>query len=228
MSPKRMNGTAYDIPDYILALIWFTGTISGDAILIRNMDPYVAETIARRIGVSAWMQQNTRERTRQVCKIDRVATVETMREIGFTGAQDENRVPPPADTLTLAKAFAETHTTLGWQLHYDRRHSMDKDFACYIPRLQYCARPKIMQAYVDALASLGCTPPRLLCPAANGSSATVIYTSHTQMAAMHRVLSPPIDGETHEDFWERFYAHINSKPIPYHKYKANGGPGLDE
>lgn len=219
MCPKRMDGTAFDIPDYILALIWFTGTISGDAILIRNTDPYVAKTIARRIGVSGWIQ-NTREKTRQVCKISRVSMIETMREIGFTGSQDENRLPPPVDTLALAKAFAETHTTFGWQLRYDRRHSMDKDFAYYIPRLQYCARTKIMQAYVDALASLGCTQQRLLCPAANGESATVNYTSHAQMDAMYRVLSTPIDGETHEDFWERFYAHINSNPIPYQKYKS--------
>lgn len=222
MSPKRMGRTVYDISDYILALIWFTGTISGDAILIRNTDPYVAKTIARRIGVSGWIQQNTRERARWVCKINRVDMIATMRGIGFTGAQDENRLPPPVDALTLAKAFAETHTTLGWQLRYDRRHYMDKDFAYYIPRLQYCARPKIMQVYVDALANLGCAQPRLLCPAANGASATVIYTSHTQMVAMHRMLSPPIDGETHEEFWECFHEHINSKPIPYHKYKAKG------
>ena len=219
MCPKRIDGTAFDIPDYILALIWFTSTISGDAILIRNTDPYIAKTIARRIGVSGWIQ-NTRERTRQVCKISRVSMIETMREIGFTGAQDENRLPPPVDTLALAKAFAETHTTFGWQIRYDRRHRMDKDFAYYIPRLQYCARTKIMQAYVDALASLGCTQPRLLFPAANGTSATVNYTSHAQMDAIYRVLSTPIDGETHEDFWERFYAHINSNPIPYQKYKS--------
>lgn len=219
MSPKRMDGTAYDLPDYILALIWFSGTISGDAILIRNTDPYVVNTIARRLGVSAWERPNKREGVRAVCKIERVSLVESLRGIGFTGIQDEDRIPPPVDTLTLAKAFAETHTTMGWQLHYDRRHSMDKDYACYIPRIQYCARPKIMQAYVDALAGLGCTQPRQLYPAANGVSATVIYTSQKQMLAMHRVLSPPVDGESHEDFWERFYLHINAKPIPYHKYK---------
>lgn len=221
MSPKRMDGTAYDLPDYILALIWFSGTISGDAILIRNTDPYVVNTIARRLGVSVWERPNKREGVRAVCKIERVSLVESLRGIGFTGIQDEDRVPPPVDTLALAKAFAETHTTFGWQLRYDRRHSRDKDHACYVPRLQYCARPKIMQAYVDALAKLGCTPPRQLYAAANGVSAAVIYTSQTQMAGMHRVLSPPINGETNEDFWERFYLHINAKPIPYHQYKES-------
>lgn len=221
MSPKRMDGTAYDLPDYILALIWFSGTISGDAILVRNTDPYVVNTIARCVGVSVWEQPNRREGVRAACKIDRVALVESLREIGFSGVQDEDRIPPPVDTLTLAKAFAETHTTFGWQLHYDRRHSMDKDYACYIPRLQHCARPKIMQAYVDALAKLGCAPPRLIHAAANGVSAAVIYTSQKQMVAIHRVLSPPVGGETHEDFWERFYLHINAKPIPYHQYKES-------
>ncbi len=221
MSPKRMDGTAYDLPDYILALIWFTGTISGDAILIRNTDPYVVNTIARRLGVSAWERPNKREGVRTVCKIERVSLTESLREIGFAGIQDEDRIPPPVDTLALTKAFAETHTTFGWQLRYDRRHSRDKDHAYYIPRLQYCARPKIMQAYVDALAKLGCTPPRQLYAAANGVSAAVIYASQMQMAAIHRVLSPPVDGESHEDFWERFYLHINTKPIPYHQYKES-------
>lgn len=221
MSPKRMDGTAYDLPDYILALIWFSCTISGDAILIRNTDPYVVNTIARRLGVSVWERPNKREGVRAVCKIERVSLVESLRGIGFTGIQDEDRIPPPVDTLALAKAFAETHTTFGWQLRYDRRHSRDKDHAYYIPRLQYCARPKIMQAYVDALTELGCTPPRQLYTAANGVSVAVIYTSQTQMAAMHRVLSPPVDGETNEDFWERFYLHINAKPIPYQQYKES-------
>lgn len=40
MSPKRMDGTTYDLPDYILALIWFSGTISGDAILIRKRETH--------------------------------------------------------------------------------------------------------------------------------------------------------------------------------------------
>lgn len=214
----RQADELLDLPDYILSLIWLTGTISGDAILIRNTDRYFADVVSHHIDSSVWSRQRPDGRSQYVCKISGKGIVQALRELGFAGSKDACRLPPPVEPLIFAKSFAETHTSFVWQLQYDRHRPRDKRYARYAPCITSCAAPAILEGYADALHALGIAPARKISPAANSISACIRYTSHTQLKAMHTLLSPDLGSGTHIDFWAAFDDHISTPPVPYFVY----------
>lgn len=214
-SRLRQADELLDLPEYILSLIWFTGTISGDAILIRNTDRYYIDTVARHISASTWGRKRPDGRDQYVCKIAGVGLVQALHDLGFTGSKDADKQPPPVSTLAFAKAFAETHTSFVLQLRYNRRHPGDKRFAYYVPCISSCASPAILETYAYALNTLGIAPTRKIAPASNGTSALLRYTSNAQLRALHAQLSIDLGSGTHTAFWAAFDTHITQPPIPY-------------
>lgn len=212
------------LPDYILALIWFSGTISGDAILIRNIDRYCIDAIRQHIKASTWRSETPDGRERFLCKISGVELVQALRDMGFTGIKDAARQQPPVPELPFAKAFTELHTSFVWQLRYNRRYPRDKRYASYAPCIALCASVPVLDAYAGALCELGIAPPRKVGTAANGTSAAMRYTSNAQLREMHHQLSPDLGSGTHAAFWDAFDRHISQPPIPYF-VKAGQGDG---
>lgn len=198
-----------ELPDYILALIWFNGSICGDAIVIRNADTYVISAIADNVKAASWSRTDT-----NVAKISGVQIVKAFKDMGFSGKKDTNRNPPPIEPLPLAKAYIETHASMTRFLQHDRRKP-GRENGCYKPCIKVCAAPAVMDSLIFALQYLDIAPYRRVSPAANGISATVAYTSLTQLQAMHSVLSADFGDGTNSAFWERFETHISQKPIPY-------------
>lgn len=204
-----------ELPDYILALIWFTGSISGDTILIRHSDPCIAQTISKHIKSAAWEREKT-----TVCKISGHGIVSALRSLGFSGKKDNERTPPQIEPLPLAKAYLETHASLARALRHDR-HKPGKENGYYIPCVKLCASPAIIESLTLALCYLGIAPIRRISPAANGKSAALTYTSNNQLRAMHTALSIDLGSGTNTAFWERFDAHISAPYIPYQTAKEN-------
>ena len=205
----RNRAELYDLPDYILSLIWFTGSISGDAVIIRHQDQDLHNIIGAHIRASAWSRENTR-----VTKITGVEIISCLRELGFSGKKDAARIPPPTDPREMAKAYFETHTSFTRELRHDR-HNQGRENASYYPAITFCSSSNIIDALVLALCTLGVSPMRKISPAANGTSATIKYTSHSQLTAMHSMLSPDLGSGTNAAFWDRFDAHICTPPMPY-------------
>lgn len=200
-----------DLPDYILSLIWFTGSIVDDAILIRHQDQELHRIISTHLPGSVWSRENT-----TVTKIPGIAIVAQLREYGYSGKNNTARIPPPVEPLPLAKAYLETHTSFTRALIHDRHHP-GKEYASYYPSISLCASAAIMETLSLALCYLGIAPIRRLSPAANGTSATIKYTSIAQLRDMHTILSVDLGSGTNAQFWERFDAHICTPPIPYTK-----------
>ena len=209
----RRRAELYDLPDYILSLIWFTGSITGDAIVIRHQDQELHNIIRAHIRASAWSREST-----LVTKINGVEIVSCLRELGFSGKKDAARIPPSTDPREMAKAYFETHTSFTRELRHDR-HNPGRENASYHPAITFCASAPIIDALVLALCSLGVSPMRKISPAANGTSATIKYTSHSQLTAMHSLLSPDLGSGTNAAFWDRFDAHICTPPVPYNLTK---------
>ena len=205
-----------ELPDYILALIWFNGTISDDSILVRAKDPAIPEIVASAVRSSMWQRDG--DRKQRVCKICSPAICEALRSLGFTGKKDSDRLPPPVEETALAKAFMESHSCLGFALQYDRHAPGDKSRAYYTPRVTLCAAPGIMDAFALALTSLGIAPLKRTASAANGKSAIYVITSRAQLENASRVLSPELDGFGNRAFWNRFDSHASAKTIPYPVY----------
>ena len=208
-----------ELPDYILALIWFNGTISGDSILIRSKDPAIPDLIASAIRSSVWQRDGIREQ--RICKISSPAIADALRALGFSGRKDADRIPPPVEETALAKAFMESHTSLGFALQYDRRAPGDKSRAYYTPRVTFCAAPAIVDRFALALAALDIAPLKRPAAAANGTSAVYVITSRTQLENASRTLSPDLDGYGNPAFWARFDAHAARHTIPYDTYHEN-------
>lgn len=70
------------------------------------------------------------------------------------------------------------------------------------------------------MCTIGVSLMRKTSPAANGTSATIKYTSHAQLAAMHSLLSPDLGSGTNAAFWDRFDVHICTPPVPYNSQKG--------
>lgn len=208
-----------ELPDYILALIWLNGTISGDSILVRHKDYAIPETVASAIRSSVWQRDGNR--TQRVCKICSPAICAAIRDLGFSGRKDLDRLPPPVDEIALAKAFFESHSSFGFALHYARNAPGDKSRAYYSPRVTLCAAPGITDTLALALTSLDIAPLKRTAAAANGKSAVYIITSRGQLETASRVLSPDLDGYGLPGFWERFDAHAAAKAVPYAEYHKN-------
>ena len=208
-----------DLPDYILALIWLNGTISGDSILIRNQDPTIPEIVASAIRASTWDRGG--RRNQKICKIGSPAICAALRDMGFTGRKDLGRVPPPVDELPLAKAMMESHSCLGYALQYERHGTGDKSRAFYTPRVTLCSAPAIIDSFALALTALGIAPLKRPAAAANGRSAVYVITSRAQLQAASRTLSPDLDGFGNRTFWDRFDAHAAEPTVPYFAYHAN-------
>ena len=213
----RTRAELYDLPDYILSLIWFTGSIIGDAVIIRHQAQELHNIIGAHIRASAWSRENT-----LVTKITGVEIVSCLRGLGFSGKKDAARIPPPTDPREMAKAYFETHTSFTRELRHDR-HNPGRENASYYPAISFCASPPIIDALVLALCALGISPLRKASPAANGTSATIKYTSHSQLAAMHSLLSPDLGSGTNAAFWDRFDAHICTPPVRYNPQNRSDG-----
>lgn len=208
-----------ELPDYILALIWFAGTIAGDAVLVRHKDPTIPQTVASAIRSSVWIREG--ERAQTVCKIDSPVIVSALRSLGFSGKKDLGRIPPPVDVLPFAKAFTEAHCCLGFALQYDRHAPGDKARAYYTPRITLCAAPAIADQYALSLAALDIAPLKRTARAANGMSSVYTVTSRAQLENLSRALSPALDGYGMPGFWARFDAHAAAKAVPYLEYHKN-------
>ncbi len=204
------------LSDYVLALLWFTATISGDSILVRHKNPNIPDTISKAIKATVW----TSDSGRRILKIPSATLCAALSGLGFTGKKDLDRNPPPVDELALAKAFTETHSCLGFALQYERYHSGDKDHAFYTPRVTLCAAPAIIESYSLALTSLNIAPLKRWAKAANGKSAIYTVTVREQLENMSTVLSPDYEGLSVPMFWDRFNEHAASPTIPYHKYHS--------
>lgn len=207
--PEELTG----LPDYILALIWFSGTISGDSILVRNQDPAIPEIVASAIRSSSWDRDG--ERSQRVCKICSPSICAALRDMGFSGRKDLDRIPPPVSEIALAKAFMESHSYLGYALQYRRDADGDKSRAYYTPCVKLCSAPAIMDAFALALAALDVAPLKRSATAANGRSSVYTITSRAQLQNASRVLSPDLDGFGNRAFWERFDAHAAEPVVSY-------------
>lgn len=211
----RSRDELYDLPDYILALIWFTGSILDDAIIIRHQDRELHNIIGAHIRSSSWVRENT-----SVTKINGVEIVSCLRELGFSGKKDAARIPPPVEPREMAKAYLETHTSFVRELRHDR-HNPGRENASYHPAITFCASSHIIESLILAFCTLGIAPIRAMSRAANGTSATVKYTSRSQLNAMHSLLSPDLGSGTNALFWSRFDDHISTSPVPYKKENPN-------
>lgn len=198
-----------ELPDYILALIWFNSSICGDSIVVRNADPYVISAIAENVKTTSWSRVDT-----NVAKITGVQIVKAFKDMGFTGKKDTNRNPPPIEPLPLAKAYIETHASLTRFLQHDRTKP-GRENGYYKPCVKVCAAPAVVESLVFALQYLDIAPYRRVSPAANGKSVTVTYTSLIQLQAMHSALSVDFGDGTNSEFWKKFEEHISQEPIPY-------------
>lgn len=204
------------LPDYILALIWFSATITGDAILIRNTDPYIPKTVAEYLRGSVWESKRNAKTPTCIFKAHGPALAQALREIGFSGRSDSDRMAPPVDPVLAAQAFTETHGSLLFALRYSRRDSLDKQYAYYVPRLDVSGAVAIVQSYVDTLHGMGIIPRRRLSPAANETSREISFTSHKQLIGIGNALSAAIP--CHRAFWDRYYEHIAQPPKSYAEY----------
>lgn len=207
----RRRAELYELPDYILSLIWFTGSILDDAVIIRHQDQELHNIIGAHIRSSSWTRENT-----YVTKINGVEIVSCLRGLGFSGKKDAERTPPPVEPREMAKAYFETHTSFTRALCHDR-HNPGRENASYHPAITFCASHSIIESLVLALCTLGIAPMRTISAAANGTSATIKYTSRPQLVAMHSLLSPDLGSGTNAAFWDRFDAHICTAPVPYKK-----------
>ena len=210
--PDELTG----LPDYILALIWFNGTISDDTILVRHKNPDIPETVASAIRASVW--QRSGDKKQSVCKIGSATIANALRELGFTGKKDIDRTPPPVEPMAFAKAFTESHSCFGFALQYDRHHPGDKSKAFYTPRITLCSSPAITETFALSLAALNVAPMKRTARAANGASAIYTVTSRSQLENISRVLSADLDGFGLHNFWPDFDAHAAHKTIPYFDY----------
>lgn len=204
------------LPDYILALIWYNATTSRDAILIRNTDPYVSRTVAEYLRGSVWESKRNAKTPTCIFKAHSPALAQALREIGFSGRSDSDRMAPPVDPLLAAQAFTETHGSLLFALRYSRRDSLDKQYAYYVPRLDVSGAVAIVQSYVDTLHGMGIIPRRRLSPAANETSREISFTSQKQLIGIGNALSASTP--RHDVFWSRYFAHIAQTPISYMDY----------
>lgn len=210
------------LPDYILALIWFNGTISDNTILVRHKNPDIPETVASAIRASVWQRHGDKE---HVCKIGSMTLSNALRELGFTGKKDIDRKPPPVEPVAFAKAFTESHSCFGFALQYDRHHPGDKSKAFYTPRITLCSSTSIAETFALSLAVLGVAPMKRTARAANGKSAIYEVTSRSQLKNISRVLSPDLDGFGLHSFWSDFDIHASHKTIPYFEYHERSAYG---
>lgn len=198
-----------ELPDYILALIWFCGSVSGDAILIRHHDCRIHEIISAYIKCNTWERDKT-----IVSKIGGVAIIGQLKSYGYFGKINSNRTPPPVEPLSLAKAYLESHTSFTRYLRHDL-HNPGKENGSYIPSISFCSSAAILEAITFAFYYLNIAPIRKLSAAANGTSRVLKFTSPHQLRDMHRILSPDFGYGTNSEFWERFDSHISTPPIRY-------------
>lgn len=201
------------LPDYVLALLWYNATISGDAILIRNTDPYAPLTVAKYLRGSVWQSARNAMTATWVFKAQSPALSGALRELGFSGRTDPDRMPPPVDPVRAAQALMETHGAMGRQLQYPWRHPKDKRFARYIPKFGVSGAAAIIQVYADTLHAMGIIPVRKLCPAANGTTRELHFTAQPQLHSIYNAFAGLTPGNS--DFWIRYLAHISQPPIPY-------------
>lgn len=204
------------LPDYIVALIWYNATISGNAILIRDTDPYVPRTVAQYLRGNVWESQRNAQSKTWVYKAHGKDLVRELKNLGFTGRENLDRQPAPVDPIISAQVLMETHASLGYALQYDRHHPRDKGHAYYTPRITIVGAEAVIRSYADTLNTLGAIPHRKLSPAANHVSQSLRITSRSQLEAIRDALM----GEPcHRDFWDRYNGHIAAPSIPYEDYK---------
>lgn len=214
-STIRDEDELYDLPDYVFSLLWYNATISGDAILVRNKDAYAPSTIGRYLRGSEFC---ARRRTcdAYVLKITGVRLVAALRELGFSGRKDTDRLPPPVDPMAAAQALLETHGMFGWQLCYSHRYPRDKRYAFYRPKVGVSGSDAVVQAFADALHDARLIPERRLDSCANGASRYLFITSAAQLAAVGDAFAGA--EPRHTDFWERYGKHIAHPIISYDQY----------
>lgn len=215
----RLPEELLSLPDYELALLWYTATICGTGLIVRNTDCYFAQKIAEALRGCVWSSQRNARGPTWVYKADSRALTDALRSLGFTGRKDPYKMPPPTDPLIAAQALLETHSHLGWALQYERRHRGDKRYAYYIPEVGVSGSEAIINAYAEALCNAGIIPPRKLSPAANGTTKLLYLTAQKQLRAIYDKFSTA--EKRHAEYWERYERHISSPIIPHNQKRLN-------
>lgn len=206
VAPSRPVTLFEQLDDYDIALLWLNATVSEDALLVRDVDPFVPMYLARKLHLHTWQRNG-----KTVLKISSKPLVRSLQGIGYTGRKDAELPPPPVDACAFAAAMTECRSSFVRQLRYPGK-SRDKRRAYYSPCISLCASYPILEQYMSILYALGICPPRKLAPAPNVTSATIRITSHAQLAEIVARLS----GHGHNDeFWDQMIVHINKPPEPY-------------